>query len=189
MSSRPVTPSREFSDGPRGRPPQPRTNSYISTTDDHAAGLEQGRGPATDVSPLAQSLGKQDETYAASYGAGSIQESHIGASGGDLRRSSSQMSQATSQMMPSKTGTLKKKASLRRVGSMKRSGSRRSSRAGSVRSLALGEREKYGDPDQFNSAFSTPVPTTGSPTEILANRFQGMFDECFNHTQALIHSV
>lgn len=48
-------------------------------------------------------------------------------------------------------------------------------RAGSVRSLALGDREKYnvdGDED-MNSAFYIPVPTTGNPTEVLAERFQG----------------
>lgn len=47
-------------------------------------------------------------------------------------------------------------------------------RAGSVRSLALGDREKYnvdGDED-MNSAFYIPVPTTGNPTEVLAERFQ-----------------
>jgi len=52
---------------------------------------------------------------------------------------------------------------------MKRSSSRRSSRAGSVRSLAL---QSAGDTDETHSAFYSPVPTTGNPTEILANRFQ-----------------
>lgn len=52
---------------------------------------------------------------------------------------------------------------------MKRSSSRRSSRAGSVRSLAL---QPAGDTDETHSAFYSPVPTTGNPTEILANRFQ-----------------
>jgi hypothetical protein len=49
-------------------------------------------------------------------------------------------------------------------------------RAGSVRSLALGDREKYavdGEED-VNSAFYIPVPTSGNPTEVLAERFQGM---------------
>ena len=57
-----------------------------------------------DSSPLAQSLGRNEDLYGTSYGAGSIQESQMGASGGELRRSSSQASQATSQiLMPSKT--------------------------------------------------------------------------------------
>lgn len=49
-------------------------------------------------------------------------------------------------------------------------------RAGSVRSLSLGDREKYHSDgvDDVNSAFMVPIPTTGNPTEVLANRFQGM---------------
>jgi hypothetical protein len=58
---------------------------------------------------------------------------------------------------------------------MRRSGSKRSLRAGSVRSLVLGDKEKYSvdgveDP---NSAFYVPIPTGGNPTEVLAERFQG----------------
>ncbi|KAL4962854.1 SLM1 family PH domain-containing protein [Aspergillus stella-maris] len=90
-----------------------------------------------------------------------------------IQRSQSQMSHARSTT-PTRSGTLKKKTSLSKRGSLRRSGSRRSMRAGSVRSLALGDREKYavdGDED-FNSAFYIPVPTTGNPTEVLAERFQ-----------------
>ncbi|KAI0475003.1 hypothetical protein GGR56DRAFT_666217 [Xylariaceae sp. FL0804] len=69
----------------------------------------------------------------------------------------------------SRGNTLKKKSSLRRSGSLKRSGSRRSMKAGSVRSLAV--QSSHGS-DEAHSAFYCPVPTSGSPTEILANRFQ-----------------
>lgn len=57
---------------------------------------------------------------------------------------------------------------------MRRSGSRKSLRAGSVRSLNLGDREKYGaeGADDMNSAFAVPIPTDGNPTDALANRFQ-----------------
>lgn len=89
-----------------------------------------------------------------------------------LQRSESQMSHNSAA--PSRSGTLKKKASLSRKGSLKRSGSRRSLRAGSVRSLNLGDKEKYGS-DDANSAFYVPVPTSGNPTEELANRFQGTY--------------
>ena len=71
----------------------------------------------------------------------------------------------------SRGNTLKKKASLRRSGSLKRSGSRRSMKAGSVRSLAL---QTTTDHNELHSAFYCPVPTSGNPTEVLANRFQGM---------------
>ncbi|KAG2418085.1 hypothetical protein HFD88_001185 [Aspergillus terreus] len=92
-----------------------------------------------------------------------------------IPRSASQLSHSRSATPTrSATGTLKKKNSLSRKGSLRRSGSRRSMRAGSVRSLALGDREKYrvdGADDQ-HSAFYIPIPTDGSPTEVLANRFQ-----------------
>lgn len=85
---------------------------------------------------------------------------------GPMQRSNSIVSQGDT-LIPSRGGTLKKKASLRKTGSLRRSSSRRSSRAGSVRSLALQPNE-----DEAHSAFFSPVPTSGNPTEILANRFQ-----------------
>ncbi|ORY67083.1 uncharacterized protein BCR38DRAFT_482722 [Pseudomassariella vexata] len=69
----------------------------------------------------------------------------------------------------SRGNTLKKKSSLRKSGSLKRSSSRRSMKAGSVRSLALQSSHEI---DEAHSAFYCPVPTTGNPTETLANRFQ-----------------
>ncbi|KAI0880952.1 uncharacterized protein GGS22DRAFT_78210 [Annulohypoxylon maeteangense] len=72
-------------------------------------------------------------------------------------------------MSLSRGNTLKKKNSLRRSGSLKRSSSRRSMKAGSVRSLAL---QSSHDSDEIHSAFYCPVPTSGSPTELLSNRFQ-----------------
>ncbi|AEO67763.1 uncharacterized protein THITE_2116791 [Thermothielavioides terrestris NRRL 8126] len=69
----------------------------------------------------------------------------------------------------SRGNTLRKKPSLRRSASLKRTGSRRSMMAGSVRSLVL---QSATDQDEMHSAFYCPVPTTSNPTEILANRFQ-----------------
>ncbi|KAL8713948.1 MAG: hypothetical protein Q9220_002094 [cf. Caloplaca sp. 1 TL-2023] len=94
-----------------------------------------------------------------------------GADGG-RHRSDSNMSQSHT-LTPSRGGTLKKKKSLSKKSSIKRAGSRRSSYAGSVKGLATGAEQYDGAAgDEMNSAFFTPVPTTGSPTEILANRFQ-----------------
>lgn len=76
---------------------------------------------------------------------------------------------AASAISVSRSNTLKKKSSLRRNGSLGRSGSRRSTKAGSVRSLVL---QSNADEDEVHSAFYCPVPTTGNPTEALANRFQ-----------------
>ncbi|GJN71588.1 PH domain-containing protein [Purpureocillium lilacinum] len=73
------------------------------------------------------------------------------------------------QQLPIRNNTLKKKNSMRRTSSLRRSSSRRSNRAGSVRSLAL---HSASDPDDASSAFYCPVPTSGNPTDILANRFQ-----------------
>lgn len=75
------------------------------------------------------------------------------------------------QALPSRSNTLKKKNSIRRAGngSVRRSGSRRSMRAGSVKSLAL---QSSSDPDEANSVFFCPIPTTGNPTDVLCNRFQ-----------------
>ncbi|PTD04202.1 Phosphatidylinositol 4,5-bisphosphate-binding protein SLM1 [Fusarium culmorum] len=73
------------------------------------------------------------------------------------------------QQLPGRQNTLKKKNSVRRNGSMKRSSSRRSMRAGSVKSLAL---QSSSDHDEGHSAFYCPVPTSGNPTETLSNRFQ-----------------
>jgi hypothetical protein len=175
MGSRPVTPLNEAytANAPitsRPRTTNSRPNSYLGTSV-----LEQGHRPQMDSSPLSQSLHKQEDIYGLRHNDdGSVHDGHQNMTGGELRRSSSQTSQSQT-MTPSRGGTLKKKASLRRTGSLKRSSSRRSSRAGSVRSLVLGEKEKYGEGEEFNSAFHTPVPTASSPTDILANRFQGPY--------------
>ncbi|ETS85492.1 hypothetical protein PFICI_03517 [Pestalotiopsis fici W106-1] len=81
--------------------------------------------------------------------------------------------QTTGAVSLSRGNTLKKKSSMRRsgsrTGSLKRSGSRRSMKAGSVRSLAL---QSSHDPEETMSAFYCPVPTSGNPTEALSARFQ-----------------
>jgi hypothetical protein len=64
---------------------------------------------------------------------------------------------------------LKKRGSVKRSGSLKRSGSRRSTYAGSIRGVSIDDEERM---NRQNSVFYTPVPTSGAPTDILANRFQ-----------------
>jgi hypothetical protein len=142
----------------------PRT--YLTSA---TAANDFGSSPAhpSDTSPLSQSVGQQNygkfnEEWDASQRGSSIID-------GPMQRSNSVMSQGDTPI-PARGGTLKKKASLRRAGSLKRSSSRRSSRAGSVRSLIL---QPGAEIDEAHSAFFSPVPTTGNPTEILANRFQG----------------
>lgn len=91
----------------------------------------------------------------------------------DTHNATSNMSQSQT-LTPTRGGTLKKRQSLSRKNSLKRSGSRKDSRPGSVKSLTFAD-DVEGHVSEMNSAFFTPVPTTGSPTEILANRFQGRF--------------
>ncbi|OBT72041.1 hypothetical protein VF21_08910 [Pseudogymnoascus sp. 05NY08] len=118
-------------------------------------------GNGVDQSPLSQnasyqSYGKFNEEWDASQRGSSIIDSERY----QLKHTPSVMSQGD-PLLPRRGGTLKKKASL------KRSSSRRSSRAGSVRSLALQPEPS----DEIHSAFYSPVPTSGNPTEALANRF------------------
>ena len=76
---------------------------------------------------------------------------------------------------PSRGGTLKKKNSMSRKDSIKRADSKRSARDEPVKIRIIDHDEKLvvGDEDNTNSVYYTPVPTSGVPTEALANRFQG----------------
>ena len=131
--------------------------------------MESVAGAPALSTPLSRSSSRHahDEPYLSRPGSSAA---GFDGSDGALYRPDTAMSQSQT-LTPSRGGTLKKKNSLKRGASLKRSGSRKSLAAGSVKSLALGDKEKYSGSDVF-SAFSTPVPTHGQPTEILANRFQ-----------------
>lgn len=135
--------------------------STKATSDESTLTTSQPAMSPSHLSRAGNNRGRFNEEFDASQRGSSIVD-------GNMHRSSSVMSQGES-IVPSRSGTLKKRASVKRSGSLKRVGSRRSSRAGSVRSLALhpGAAE-----DEENSAFHTPVPIAGNPTEVLANRFQ-----------------
>ena len=62
--------------------------------------------------------------------------------------------------------------SIGATGSLKRSSSRKSLAAGSIKSVGGRSVGGGNETEDFNSAFHTPIPTQGSPTDILANRFQ-----------------
>ena len=132
--------------------------------------MDFAQGAPADSSPLSQSVHQPQTAHVNDESNENHNEDRVNAN------RLSTMSQSNT-LTPSRGGTLKKKHSIKRSGSLKRSSSRKSLHAGSVRSVALVEKEKYADGrgDQTNSAFYTPVPTTGNPTEILANRFQGEF--------------
>jgi len=138
-------------------------------------------GVLVESSPLSKSMDhtQRSEPYEDFEGDTTQQGSSAvgGGSSGELRRNNSTMSQSHT-LTPSRGGTLKKRQSLKKKSSLRRSASGKQSRPGSIRSLD-GEKEVYnGDYAELNNAFFTPVPTTGSPTEILADRFQGMSDVC-----------
>lgn len=125
------------------------------------------QGNPVESSPLAQSLGQRSHLH--DDADGSIQGSSTAEENAILKRSTSNASTAVYNSTPSRSGTLRKKGSVRRTGSLslRRSSSRRSLRAGSIKGLVFDNEEH-----DFNDAFYTPVPTSGSPTEILADRFQ-----------------
>jgi hypothetical protein len=135
-----------------------------------------GNPSASMTSPLGQSMGRQGfgGQFHEDFDAAARPNSAVsGMQGTGIDRSASSASTAVAhnQGIPSRNNTLKKKSSMRRTtgatGSLKRSGSRKSLVAGSIKSVAGGN-----ETEDFNSAFHTPVPTHGSPTDILANRFQ-----------------
>jgi hypothetical protein len=123
-------------------------------------------------------LGRFEEDFDARTRGSSVIE------GGDVphrsasRASSTLRDSALNQgSTPSRSGTLKKKGSVKRTGSLKRSGSRKSLHAGSIRGVPLDDEHGY---EREDSVFYTPVPTRGSPTDILADRFQSTY--CADYT-------
>ena len=140
---------------------------------------ELAQGAPTEVSPLSQSVSHtqhvkpSDESDADDTPLGSSRHADS-----DLRGGTSTMSQSQT-LTPSRGGTLKKRQSLSKKASLKRKDSGKRSRAASVRSYGGDDKHGVvGDQMELHSAFYTPVPTTGNPTEILANRFQGTWRCC-----------
>ena len=132
------------------------------------------QGAPNKISPLSQSAQRgQPINFTEEPNASHQGSSTAGGDLGDLRRADSTKSQSYT-LTPSRGGTLKKKRSLSRKGSVKRNATRRDSIPGSVKGLGLGDQDNYGGEagTEMNSAFYTPVPTVGTPTEILATRFQ-----------------
>ena len=166
-----------------GSVPNPNDVHYDRGYGNGASGVSDfatGNPSASMTSPLGQSMGQQGfgGQFHEDFDAAARPNSVIsGTQGTAINRSASSAStavahgQTNNQGIPSRNNTLKKKSSMRRstgaTGSLKRSGSRKSLTAGSIRGVGGGN-----ETEDFNSAFYTPVPTQGSPTDILANRFQ-----------------
>jgi hypothetical protein len=166
---RPQTPSRAYQSVPTPHDPSHLNRGYGAASHQNVEATDFAAHP-TDSSPLSQSmqqqrLGRFEEDFDARTRGSSV------LADGDLpQRSASRASNLNQGPTPSRSNTLKKKGSFKRSGSLKRSGSRRSAYAGSIRGVSFEDDEKE---NMHNSVFYTPVPTSGSPTELLANRFQG----------------
>ncbi|KAJ9647009.1 phosphatidylinositol 4,5-bisphosphate-binding protein [Coniosporium tulheliwenetii] len=152
MAARPRTPA-QGADGSVPAPNADHMNRGYGGMD--AQDFGGGTGAPVESSPLSQSVQQP--------GTGTLDDME--------QRPTSKGSTAPSTTLasegPSRHNTLKKKNSVKRQSSLKRSGSKKSLR--SAKSVTI-------DPDAldpgFNNVFHTPVPTHGTPTDILANRFQ-----------------
>ncbi|KAL2356109.1 PH domain protein [Cryomyces antarcticus] len=163
MTSRPETPSHAA----HGAVPTPS-----------GAHLEKGYGPGNSgVADFAQTPGNSNEESPLSRAAqpqetaiaGDHPSLHESARETGRNRSASTASTAVPVTAPSRSGTLKKKSTIARKSSLKRDGSTRS-RADSTKGVHI--QDDSIDQELYSSPFHTPIPTTGTPTEILANRFQ-----------------
>ncbi|KAI4634420.1 hypothetical protein J4E83_001738 [Alternaria metachromatica] len=157
-TQRPVTPSASYDPVPHIDDPAHLSRGYGTS-----AVNDFGNSPLSAPNERSR-LGRFEEDFDARTRGSSVIE-------GDMhQRSSSRSSTLNQGATPSRSGTLKKKNSVKRASSMKRSGSRRSMHAGSIRGVTIDDQE-HGY-DREDSVFYTPVPTKGTPTEILAERFQ-----------------
>ncbi|CAE7209905.1 ph domain protein [Pyrenophora teres f. teres] len=161
-SQRPTTPSA-YAPVPQVDDPTHLTRGYGTSAPTQYGLHDFTDGPASAPQERSR-LGRFEEDFDARTRGSSIID-------GDVpQRSSSRSSTLNQGIAPSRSGTLKKKNSVKRSGSLKRSGSRKSIHAGSIRGVAIEDQERgY---DREDSVFYTPVPTKGTPTELLAERFQ-----------------
>lgn len=137
--------------------PQP-ADAHLSRELGSAAASRTDFNTGTGVADFAE----HDNEAVAQHDAPLAEEVH------DVERPASAASNAAGL---GRSNTLKKKTSVSRKTSLKHSGTRKSVRAPSVK--AAGGTDGVDD-EHYNNAFFTPIPTTGTPTDVLANRFQGM---------------
>jgi hypothetical protein len=193
MAQRPHTPSQGLYDNvptpsnpthlDRGYGAAPSNSSHINVDQNDFATTPGNPGVA---SPLAQSLQPQRSRFEEDFHASQRGSSVL--LDGDLpKRTPSTASTLNQGAAPARSGTLKKKGSVRKTGSLKRSGSRRSFHAGSIRGVSIEDDDQ--PTSKHNSVFYTPVPTSGSPTDVLANRFQGRCSVIFDKDTNLKHRL
>jgi hypothetical protein len=165
MATRARTPSQEAYNSI----PQPSSGFASKGYNAESSDYAPIAGNVAPTSPLAQSFQRnQNPSNFSSNRYEDMEYDDGGLEGAGLQRTASMTSRSGT---PSRSNTLKKQKSLSRKTSLKRSGSRKSLRAGSIKGVSVDDRRATED---YNNIFYTPVPTTGAPTEVLANRFQGI---------------
>ena len=125
------------------------------------------QGNPDPSSPLSQSMNQNTGAFTEDLSASRRGSSAVDDGADGLNRTRSTSTTAVPASAPSRSNTLKKRNSMKRTSSLKRSNSKRSLKAGSLAGFGGVDSNK-----EYYSAFSTPIPTQGTPTEILANRFQ-----------------
>jgi hypothetical protein len=176
-------PSDGYNGVPTPNDPAHLSRGYGANSHLNPDGTDFATTPSAPVesSPLSQSLNRYDserlgrfeENFDARTRGSSVlgDGEHVPARSASRASTLAHGASGGASGTPSRSGTLKKRASVKRSGSLKRSGSKRSVRAGSIKGIEFAEEDGTGV--KHNSVFYTPVPTSGSPTDILANRFQG----------------
>ncbi|EXJ77989.1 hypothetical protein A1O3_09148 [Capronia epimyces CBS 606.96] len=167
----PISPVHSALSGAQHDPSLPSARPFSARTTSRPVSYA-GSHPPDTVSQLDHPQGAPQDPSILSHPGEYHEEVPVGdEDNSNLHRSNSHVS-GSQTLLPSRGGTLKKKSSLHRSTSLKRTASKRSSYAGSVRSVKLGDKERYGEGEEYNSVFYCPVPTSGNPTELLAARFQ-----------------
>jgi hypothetical protein len=170
MATRARTPSQEAYNSVSAPNAALTSRGYGASSGSAPADYAPTSGNALETSPLAQSFQRNSTFTSNRYE--DMDDDDRGSSlqqleGAGLHRTASMTSKSGT---PSRNNTLKKQKSLSRKTSLKRSSSRKSLNVGSIKGVSIDDRRT---PEDYNNVFYTPVPTTGAPTEILANRFQG----------------
>lgn len=131
----------------------PSTQSSQATTLPRSTGHADGKGPGKVNGGLGSSSGLNGEA---------------GGSG------SNGLNMLNTYSTPLRSGTLRKKNSASKRASLRRADSSRSALVWNTHQAA-DDNDKFVvlPEDHMRSAFYTPLPTNGNPTDVLANRFQG----------------
>jgi hypothetical protein len=173
MASGQLPQQHQFHPSLTQRPPTTSTTSTAPSFSDHVNFADSKMAPQLGGSSAGEANAPQAVDFQSHFSEDlSSRGSRASSSMAEAPTATYDQTNHATGLIPARTGTLKKKKSLGRKSSLRRSGSRRSSYAGSVRSLRVDAHADEATSEE-QSALYTPIPTTGAPTNILADRFQG----------------